>query len=340
MPRLTPLDERLAHQIPEPFPAVVTHHEHWRESYFYVLHPPAGHDGDVLILTLATYPASERLDSYQMGRIGGSHVFALHERSYGTDPHENLAGPVRIDVEEPYERVHLSVDASRSKPEGLSVAAPELDLVFRARTAPYCMRRGTMKAGHEIIWDQSQMVQSGWFDGWYASGDGRREINGWWGQRDHSWGIRDHVRCPMWLWLALQLPDGMIDAWHWELANGARVFTDGCFAPAGGGEPVPIVDLRHEFQWLGEAGDAVEYGELGELVRGLGGGAEVVLADGRRWQLAVEGRWAMPYGPRGGGQHLCTVTMDDGRVGSGVVEITGAHHHRYFPVARAEGLPI
>lgn len=338
MPRLTALDERLAHQIPEPFGSVVTHHEHWRESYFFVAHPPAGSEGDVIILTLATYPAREVLDSYQLGRFGDGHVFALHERPYGDDPHTNVAGPVTIEIEEPFERIRLKVDGSKAT-GGLSVARPELDLVFRARTQPYAMRRGTMKAGHETIWDQMQMIQSGVFDGWYGSGEERTSIEGWWGQRDHSWGIRDHARCPMWLWLAIQLPDGMIGAWHWELANGARIFTDGCFAPADGGAPVPIVDLHHEFDWTDEHGRPVSYEQDGSQVRGLTGGADLKLANGERIHLHVKGRWATPYGPRGGGQHFCTVTLDDGRVGNGVVEITGAHHHRYFPVARAENLP-
>ena len=30
---------------------------------------------------------------------------------------------------------------------------------------------------------------------------------------------------------------------------------------------------------------------------------------------------------------------DDGRTGTAVYEITGARHHRFFPVARATGVP-
>jgi hypothetical protein len=197
-----------------------------------------------------------------------------------------------------------------------------------------------MKRGDEIIWDQSQMIQSGWFDGWYSAGGERREVRQWWGQRDHSWGIRDHVRCPMWMWLALQLPDGMLGVWHWELADGSRVFTDGCFAPADGGEPVPVVAFGHELSWLGADGEPCSYERDGEAVRGLGGTLEITLA-GAPQPLVVEalGTWAMPYGPRGGGQHLCEVRTSDGRQGNGVIEITGAHHHRYFPVPRAERLP-
>ena len=35
MPDLTAMDEYFVHQIPEPLPNVVTHHEHWRESLFF-----------------------------------------------------------------------------------------------------------------------------------------------------------------------------------------------------------------------------------------------------------------------------------------------------------------
>ena len=331
MPRLSPADERLAHQIPEPLTDVATHHEHWRESYFFVLHPPEDTDGDVLILTMATYPESERLDSWQLGRIAGAHVFAAHARPFGDDPHATVIGPVTIDISEPYRTVRLQVTGEE--------ANPELDLVFRARTAPYLMRRGTMKRRDEIIWDQSQMIQSGWFDGWYSLQGERREVRGWWGQRDHSWGIRDHLRCPMWMWLALQLPDGMLGLWHWELANGAQIFTDGCFAPADGSEPVPVVAFHHELDWLDAAGRPCSYGRDGADVRGLAGTVALTLAGGDRLEASLRGTWAMPYGPRGGGQHICSVEMSDGRVGNGVVEITGAHHHRYFPVPRAESLP-
>ena len=33
------------------------------------------------------------------------------------------------------------------------------------------------------------------------------------------------------------------------------------------------------------------------------------------------------------------MTTDDGRRGTGIYELTGAHHHRYFPIPRADDLP-
>ena len=65
------------------------------------------------------------------------------------------------------------------------------------------------------------MFQSGTYNGTYTVGGTTYEVDDWWGQRDHSWGIRDHGRCPLWMWFQVQLPDGFLGVWHWELANGA-----------------------------------------------------------------------------------------------------------------------
>jgi hypothetical protein len=143
----------------------------------------------------------------------------------------------------------------------------------------------------------------------------------------------------MWMWLAIQLPDGMLGVWHWELANGAPVYTDGCFAPADGSEPVPVVGFQHDLQWTDADGKPVDYGRDGWDVRGLAGRVTFVLEGGHEVTVDGTGTWAMPYGPMGGGQHQMVVRTDDGREGTAIYEITGAHHHRYFPVARADRLP-
>ncbi|MGH9093550.1 MAG: hypothetical protein ACRDXE_00130, partial [Acidimicrobiales bacterium] len=217
MPPLTPMDEYFVHQIPEPLPNVAVFHEHWRESLFFILHP-RDRLGDVVILTLAHFPARREMDSLQLGRVGTSATMARHARPYGDDPHTMAVGPVRIEVAEPFRRVELHVDPGEDVPVSL-------DLTFTARTAAYGLRRGTMRAGHELIWDQSHMVQSGTYAGSYTHKGTTYRVDDWWGQRDHSWGIRDHARCPLWMWLAIQLPDGMAAVLHWELPNGAPVYT-------------------------------------------------------------------------------------------------------------------
>ena len=69
---------------------------------------------------------------------------------------------------------------------------------------------------------------------------------------------------------------------------------------------------------------------------GIAGRVELTLDGGREVVLEAEGRWAQRYGDLGGGLNQVLVTTDDGRRGTGIYELTGAHHHRYFPIPRAE----
>jgi hypothetical protein len=331
VPILTALDELLVHQIPEPLTHAAVFHEHWRESLFFIVHP-RDRLGDCIILTMAHYPARQELDALQLGHFNGQLTIARHTRASGDNPHDLVVGPVSVEVVEPFKTLRLRVEEHATAPIAM-------DLTFTARTPHYALRRGTMRAGHELIWDQSHMVQSGSYNGSVTLGGETFPIEDWWGQRDHSWGIRDHARCPFWMWLAIQLPDGMLAVWNWELANGARVFTDGAWSPSGGGDPVAAVAFRHDLHWVDESGAAVDYGRDGPDVAGVAGRVEFDLENGETIGLEASGRWAQRYGPVGGGLNQVAVRADDGREGTAIYELTGAHHHRYFPVPRAERLP-
>lgn len=339
MTRFTPLDESFAHQIPEPFPNTAVHHQDWRESLFFILHPPSK-PGDVVVLTLAHFPARSEMDSLQLGRVGESSIMARHVRQVVDDQNEFVVGPVSIQIVEPLKRVRLLVAESAQ-------SSISMDVEFRARTQPYQLRRGTMKSGHEIVWDQSHMFQSGTYNGAYVHQGITYEVNNWWGQRDHSWGIRAHGRCPMWMWLAIQLPEGMLGVWNWEYPNGARVYTDGCFAPSDGSEPISIIDFRHDLHWRDVNGADVSYQQYGDDVHGLAGNVQITLSGGRVISVEAEGRWAQRYSrpdnrtesTLGGGLSEMTVRTSDGSVGTAIYEITGQFHHKYFPIARGTHLP-
>jgi hypothetical protein len=339
MAKFTALDERFAHQIPEPFPNVLHFHPDWRESLFFIMHQREK-PGDVLILTLAHFPSRQEIDSLQLGRVGASPIMARHLRKVDGDQDDFRVGPITIDVIEPLKKIRLVAVASDATPVSF-------DISFTARTQPYQLRRGTMKAKYEIVWDQSHMFQSGTYNGSYTHNGKTYEVDNWWGQRDHSWGVRSHARCPLWMWMPIQLEEGMLSVWHWEYPNGARVYTDGCFAPADGSEPIPVIDFQHELQWLDAAGRSVSYEKFGDDVTGLGGTVDFTLQGGRKISVEATGRWAQRYSQianradnvLGGGLSEMQIRTSDGATGTAIFEITGQFHHKYFPIARGANFP-
>ena len=339
MAKFTALDERFAHQIPEPFPNVLHFHPDWRESLFFIMHEREK-PGDVLILTLAHFATRQEMDSLQLGRVGDSPIMARHARKVDGDQDDFRVGPITIDVVEPLKKIRLVAAASEAIPVSF-------DITFTARTAPYQLRRGTMKAKYEIIWDQSHMFQSGVYNGSYTHNGQTTQIDNWWGQRDHSWGVRSHSRCPLWMWMPIQLEEGMLSVWHWEYPNGARVYTDGCFAPSDGSEPTPVIDFQHDLHWLDAAGRSVSYEKFGDDVVGLAGKVVFTLQGGRKITVEATGRWAQRYSAianradnvLGGGLSEMQVKTSDGVSGTAIFEITGQFHHKYFPIARGANFP-
>ena len=105
------MDEYFVHQIPELLPGVAVYHHHWRESYFYELHDPAG-DGDAVFFTMAHYPAQERVDSLQMGRVAGQQLLAMKGRPYDEDPQTTMVPGARVDVVTPMREVRLWAEPS------------------------------------------------------------------------------------------------------------------------------------------------------------------------------------------------------------------------------------
>jgi len=324
------MDELFVHQLPDLLPNVALRSPFWRESYFFDIHEPSA-SGDVVFLTMAHHPAHERMDSLQMGKVNGVPVMGFLARQYDGDPHTTDVGGARVEVVRPFEELRLVTDPDK--------AAIGIDLTFLARTEPYCLRRGMMRAGDDVVWDQSHMFQSGTYHGTYSVGGTTREVDGWVGQRDHSWGIRDHGRCPLWLWFQIQFEDGFLGIWHWELPNGATVFSDGCFAGTDRSDPVPIVGFHHEMGWVGADGALAAYGEHGEGVAGLSGTCTFTLAGGRRITVEAEGTFDRPYEPfHRGGLNQMRVRADDGRTGTAIYEVTGARHHHFFPDAVVDGV--
>lgn len=323
MGRFSDMDERFVHQTPDVLELVHHQSPYWRESYFFGVHSPDGL-GDSLFFTFAHFPARRHMDSLQMGCVGGERILGVLSREVDGDGHVTVLDGAHVEIVKPLEELHLWADPA--------VAQIGLDLTFRGRTRAYGLRRGTMRTHDALVWDQSHMLQAGTYHGTYTVNGEVHQVDGWRGVRDHSWGIREHGRCPLWLWFQIQLDDGFLGVWHWEFENGARVYSDGCWAAADGSAPVPVIDFRHAMEWIGADGAVADYGEHGEAVAGLRGECEFTLEGGRRVAVTAEGRFDRPYEPfHRGGLNQMRVRTDDGREGTAIYEVTGSRHHRYFP---------
>ena len=243
MARPTAMDEHFVHQIPELLPNVVTRNPHWRESYFFDSTGPT-RAGDVVFFTMAHYPARELMDSLQMGRVGGEQILGAAEPALRRRPAHHRVPGARVEVVRPWEELHLwaDPDVSRHRPRP-HVPGPHPALRAAPRHHARRRRDGVGPVPHPPVRAPTPAPT--------RSAARTHEVDGWIGQRDHSWGIRDHGRCPLWMWFQLQFDDGFLGVWHWELANGARIYTDGCWAGTDGSDPVPVVDFRHDMAWIG-----------------------------------------------------------------------------------------
>ncbi len=332
-PKLTAMDELFVHQIPEPLPNVVTHHEHWRESLFFIVHPrdAAGrrdhpHHGDV--------PGHARRWTRSSSAASATRRPSVATPApYDGDPHTMAVGPVTVEIVEPFKTVTLHVVDDPAAPRR---PRPHL----HARTAAYGLRRGTMKAGHETIWDQSHMVQSGNFSR-HRHPPGRAPRD-----RRLVGPARPLVGHPQ----PRPLPvldvagDPAARRHARRLVLGAARTAPASTPTAAGRRPTAVTRSRWSTSATTSTGPTLpatrcRYERDGVDVTGIAGHVDFTLEGGRVIGIDAEGRWAQRYGAVGGGLSEVVVRTDDGRTGTAIYELTGAHHHRYFPVARGENLP-
>ena len=275
MPRLTAMDEYFVHQIPEPLPNVATLHEHWRESLFFVLHPRDGL-GDVVILTLAHFPARQEMDSLQLGP-GRRRADDRPTTSapYDGDPHTMAVGPVRIDIAEPFRTVHLHVDDGAEAPVAL-------DLTF---TRPHPRVRAA--AGHDAGRSRADLGP----EPHGAVGHVQRHVHPRRARRTRSTtggasattrgasATTPAARC------GCGWPCSSPTAWP-RCGTGSTPTAPASTPTAASRRPTapirsPVVDVRHDLRVDRRRRRQVSYGRDGADVAGIAGRVELVLEGGR-----------------------------------------------------------
>ena len=185
-------DDLIGHQAPAPFAQRAGNGDaRFTERYWYTLHPISGTvDGVPMILDIGMgyYPNKDVMDVFAGITVGRKQHNFRASRTLGATPLEACAGPLRIEVVEGMKRHRLTLQDNDS---GFSFA-----LDFEASFPAAQEKQNHRERKGMIEEDMVRISQFGRWRGWFVIDGGRHEVTPqtWWGQRDHSWGIRSEMR--------------------------------------------------------------------------------------------------------------------------------------------------
>jgi hypothetical protein len=185
---LDPLDEHPIHQVPLSMAYVATSDRH---AYDRCIHQGVDtEDGTVFLTGLGVYPNLGTIDAFMSVRHGDTQ-WSL--QASGVRPADKLrqeVGPYRIEVVEPFRRLHLTGDGGRPGDE-LEVG---FDLWFESEYDPQREPQHVKYGGpaRSILLDGCRYAQVGAWRGELRFGGRTVEVDParWVGTRDRSWGIR------------------------------------------------------------------------------------------------------------------------------------------------------
>jgi hypothetical protein len=298
---LTPQDDLIGHQLPTTFDHVGTSDPAWMERLWYSGHiVPAG---DVIFdLGLGYHPNRNVMDAFAGVTIGSKQYNLRLSRRLRPEPLHTKVGPLEITVLEGLRRHRLQLAENDS---GLS-----FDIEFIASTNPHEEAPHFRRRHGRVAEEMMRAQQLGRYSGWLKVDGQHFDIRPqtWWGQRDHSWGIRaemrtDETRPPLtyypplfYTWTNVQFPDrGLV--WYFNerapgdfiYVTGEEVFALGQKAQRGR----MVTGVTHAITWADDPlGQTMAHGEF-----------ELQFADGSRRPLQVRflpGRYFLKGGNYGG----------------------------------------
>jgi len=263
---LTPQDDLLGHQLPTTFDHVGDSDPRWTERYWYTGHPLTG---DIVFdFGLGRYPNRNVMDAFAGVSVAGRQYNFRASRHLRSNPLEPAVGPLKFEIREGLKRHRISLAPNDS--------AIAFDLEFEA-SLPAAEEAQSLRRRHgRIEEDMARMTQFGRWRGW-ISVEGQRttvEPSAWWGQRDHSWGVRHTMNtdptCPpvadyrnfLWLWCMYQFEDFGVCLFLKERAPGRTMYFSGSevsWTPSGQPSVRPIDAVEHDIDWADDP--------LGQTVR-------------------------------------------------------------------------
>lgn len=259
--RLTAPDEYFHHQVSLPHAMVGSSDPSWRERYWISVQDVENKD-TVLTCGFGQYPNQDVQEAFVVLSEGGRQRNLRLARQLGPTNDIMRVGPFSIEVDRPYEDLHLVLEEN---PSGI-----EFDLHWTGSMEPVLEGRHYQVSRSRATYDAIRYVQLGRASGSLRSPEGERELRPerWWGERDHSWGTRPLPRTqgappgarPEWLMLMFcpfQLPDFGLHFYLYEAEPGRPIHLSASLSkPLGGESGFPdeaIVGIEHDLHWVAGA---------------------------------------------------------------------------------------
>lgn len=213
-----------------------------REGFFdrfvFNLHPTDATDPS-LVFGFGIHPPRDVADGFLVATTGDrQRNLRFSTELSATDGHG--AGPFSFEVVDPMRTWRLALAANLS-----GVA---LDVTWHARTSAWTGQVGVETAG-EVTAAFDHLFQSGRYAGSLTIDGEARSVEGWWGQRDRSRGVRTMAGGQgLHLWVQAQLPDLSVGFLLVEDRSQGRLLLEGAVMHEDG-RLDPVTDVRHDLRF-------------------------------------------------------------------------------------------
>lgn len=179
-------DELFNHQIVQTHAAVGTADRGWTEKVWLTLmRKDAQFQAS---FGLGKYANRNLIDGFAGIQHSSQQSTLRASRVLSSDPDRMGVGPLDYQVIEPFKQIRITVTENAAQPL-------KFDLTFRATMPAFFENRDVVIANGRTASDVIRYHQAGTVWGWIEYDGARYTVDPdeWFGFRDHSWGIREHV---------------------------------------------------------------------------------------------------------------------------------------------------
>jgi hypothetical protein len=235
---LVPLDDYFIHQTTDSVARPAGGSPIFQERNYFNIHSREGHL--LVVCGMGTTPNTDLASAYLIAATSGPDGAQLNWRGVrpiSGDRTRMDIGAFAYKIVEPMKHWQITVAPNES---GI-----ELDVHWTARHRPWEFEKiWAADAEGRVRHDFAHMHQSGTYQGWVSVEGTRYDVDGWYGVRDRTWGIREDLE--FWIWSAVQFPDRTLSLYHFENSSGEVQYSNGGFSRADSTGPAVRI-LRHEF---------------------------------------------------------------------------------------------